>query len=143
MEKKICTKCNEELEIILFNFKNKNKNIRRSDCKECFKKLTREHYKNNKEYYLNRQKSQKIRNKNFILEYLKQSKCVDCGMDDWRILEFDHVRGVKKDCISAMIGSKTSIYNIKLEIDKCEVRCPNCHRLITFIRENNYRISSD
>ncbi len=50
--------------------------------------------------------------------------CVDCGCDDQRILEFDHVRGVK--VASPFSGTLT---RAKIEIEKCEVRCPNCHRL--------------
>jgi hypothetical protein len=44
------------------------------------------------------------------------------------VLEFDHVRGVKVRNISEMVRGKFSWRRILEEIEKCEVRCANCHR---------------
>lgn len=35
MDTKICTKCGKELPIVDFNWRNKEKGIRRSECKYC------------------------------------------------------------------------------------------------------------
>lgn len=59
---------------------------------------------------------------------MKSNPCVDCGENDILVLEFDHVRGEKKFNISTRIATSTRWETIKSEIDKCEVRCANCHR---------------
>jgi hypothetical protein len=70
------------------------------------------------------------RNREFILQYRKaNSVCTDCGNDDYRVIEFDHVRGVKKHTISKMAVDTYSIETIKKEIDKCDMRCANCHKI--------------
>ena len=56
--------------------------------------------------------------------------CVDCGYrDDPRALQFDHVRGVKMKSVSAMITC--SLEHLIAEIEKCEIRCSNCHLIKT------------
>ena len=77
------------------------------------------------------------RNRNFITEYLKLRHCVDCGFSDMRALDFDHVRGTKTKSISVMVNGCYTIDAIQAEIAKCEVRCANCHRIITVIRRQN------
>lgn len=74
--------------------------------------------------------AKKIR-KDYVVEYLKSHPCVDCGEDDIRVLEFDHVYGEKYMNISQMVGRKYSISAIQEEIDKCEIRCANHHRIVT------------
>ena len=55
--------------------------------------------------------------------------CLDCGEKDQRVLDFDHVRGIKAFTISDHLDlSPARLY---AEIDKCEVRCANCHRRVT------------
>jgi hypothetical protein len=44
-------------------------------------------------------------------------------------LEFDHVRGEKVDKISSIINRGWDA--LLTEIDKCEVRCANCHAVAT------------
>ena len=55
--------------------------------------------------------------------------CVDCGEDNILILEFDHVRGKKTFGVCVMGNRIFTIETIQKEIDKCEVRCANCHRI--------------
>lgn len=77
----------------------------------------------------------KFRNRVFVDEYLKNHPCVDCGEADPLVLDFDHVFGVKLKSISAMISAGTKLFTLKEEIMKCQVRCANCHRRITRLRE--------
>lgn len=74
----------------------------------------------------------KIKTKEYIKQYLLEHPCVDCGVSDTEILEFDHVRGVKEHAISTM--KKHKVWKIQQEIEKCEVRCCNCHRKVTLQR---------
>ena len=79
-----------------------------------------------------------------ILKDYFSKGCVDCGERDVRVLEFDHVRGVKKrfksrrnEGVSYLVRCGYLWKTIKKEIDKCEVRCCNCHKLRTF-KQFNY-----
>jgi len=66
-------------------------------------------------------------NQRHLYEYLKVHACVDCGEQDPLVLEFDHVRGRKKGNIAQM--AHTHVWETVLqEIEKCDVRCANCHR---------------
>lgn len=67
-----------------------------------------------------------------IIQAIKvQSGCVDCGNKDYRVLDFDHVRGTKLFSLHSAHRALKSIY---AEIEKCEVRCANCHRIQTYER---------
>ena len=81
-----------------------------------------------------RYKLMKKRNREYVDDYLKKHPCIDCGNDNIIMLEFDHVRGIKEHNIATMVENRSSIATIQAEIDKCEVRCANCHRLITHNR---------
>ena len=61
-------------------------------------------------------------------DYLRANPCVDCGERDIVVLEFDHVRGEKKYNLSQMTSGAFGVATIQAEIEKCEVRCANCHR---------------
>jgi hypothetical protein len=63
----------------------------------------------------------------------EDSGCVDCGIKNHIILDFDHLRD-KKYNISRMIHDGFSWKAIKKEIEKCEVVCSNCHRIRTYNR---------
>jgi hypothetical protein len=55
--------------------------------------------------------------------------CIDCGYKKHHAaLHFDHVRGEKK----LNVCFAKSITQAKAEIEKCEVRCANCHAVKTF-----------
>jgi len=58
------------------------------------------------------------------IQYLG-AECVDCGETDRALLEFDHVRGTKSDNVASMM--LMSWDRIKIELDKCELRCLDCH----------------
>jgi hypothetical protein len=73
-----------------------------------------------------------------IYEYLLTHPCVDCGENDPVVLEFDHVTGEKKYNIADVIRSGRTWQAITKEIEKCEVRCANCHRRATARRKGNW-----
>lgn len=110
-----------------------NKNIQKSDglqtiCRLCSNKRSASHYKNNKSSYRESQNRSRQTLKQFIWEYLLQHPCIDCGELDPVVLEFDHIKDVKTKNISELMHAGVSLENLKLEIDKCVVRCANCHR---------------
>jgi hypothetical protein len=77
----------------------------------------------------------------FIQNYLSTHPCVDCGITDSRVLEFDHVKGHKDNSISKMTKQGCAISTIETEIAKCEVRCANCHRIKTIIESGSSRMN--
>jgi hypothetical protein len=102
---------------------------------------SKRHYEANKKKikkrsYL-RNKSQRRKAKEYIDAIKSISKCIDCGETNPLVLDFDHVRGKKIMCISNMVRNSYSIETIKKEIDKCEIRCANCHRVVTHTRKKN------
>ena len=71
------------------------------------------------------------------------SGCVDCGYKEHAVaLQFDHIGDDKKMNVSDMIRSDYSWVTILQEIDKCEVRCANCHAVMTCQKHlRNHRIN--
>jgi 5-methylcytosine-specific restriction endonuclease McrA len=63
----------------------------------------------------------------FIAEYLSRHPCVDCGETDPIVLDFDHV-GEKSFGIGSAVQRLIPLERVKAEIEKCEIRCANCHR---------------
>ncbi len=87
---------------------------------------------------LNEKKTtQEIRRK--IKEFFSSHPCIDCGETDWVVLEFDHCKGDKKQAVASMIHRGYSWKAISEEINKCEVRCANCHRRKTARERGHYR----
>ena len=74
----------------------------------------------------------------FVIEYLSVNPCVDCGESNPIVLDFDHVRGDKTDSVSRMVMVGFSIKKISEEINKCDVRCANCHRIVTAKRNKQH-----
>lgn len=72
-----------------------------------------------------------------LAAYLAEHPCVDCGMSDVRVLDFDHRDPTtKRLCIAQMLTGGWTWQAILDEIDKCDVRCANCHRVRTATVEN-------
>jgi L-lysine 2,3-aminomutase len=53
---------------------------------------------------------------------------LDCGEADPVVLEFDHVTGVKEAAVAELVQRAVSLARLIAEVEKCEVRCANCHR---------------
>jgi hypothetical protein len=66
----------------------------------------------------------------FVWNYLRTHPCVDCGEGNPIVLEFDHVRGKKRFNISQ--GKQKCWEDLLAEVEKCDIRCANCHKLKTW-----------
>jgi hypothetical protein len=76
-----------------------------------------------------RNRARKARATAFIDEYLKTHPCVDCGESHPATLEFDHRDPSKKRyAIGSGRGSGILPKSLMKEMEKCDVRCANCHR---------------
>ena len=71
-----------------------------------------------------------------LAEIKEASGCLDCGIKNHILLDFDHIKN-KKYNVSRMIHDGFSWKAIKKEIEKCEVVCANCHRIRTHNRLTN------
>lgn len=82
------------------------------------------------------------RNRQHVIAVLTVRPCEDCGMDDLRVLDFDHRPDEEKLTeVSKMIRQGHSIAAIDAEIAKCDVVCANCHRIRTAGRDGRWRKS--
>lgn len=116
--------------------------MRHTTCRQCQSGFKRNFYNNNRQAYLRtsaRQKAEAIqRNRMLIREYLAAHPCVDCGEADVVVLEFDHLRAKDKS-IGQLVIDGVSWQKIEREIEKCEVRCANCHRKKTARQRGWYK----
>lgn len=132
VESKRCICCERELPVTEFRSKNKITGKRHGKCSDCLRAYYRDYYKKNgsawETKYVPRMRERIRELKDFIREYLQGHPCVDCGEDDIRVLEFDHVRGRKFQAVTKMTHSGYGVEKLAKEIEKCEVRCCNCHR---------------
>ena len=146
-EEKICTLCQLIKNIDDFDFKSKKKSIRHSACKDCRKSYNKQHYKDNKNLYLEKAKQNnkvyKKRNYDFLIEFKKDKPCMDCGqLFPHYVMDFDHLPSeVKKDNIAKIKNSSLSVSILQKEIEKCELICSNCHRIRTWNRYHNIAVS--
>ncbi len=62
-----------------------------------------------------------------LRQVLQEGRCVDCGIDDLLILEFDHV-GAKRGNVVELARRGCSLTVLEAELARCEIRCANCHR---------------
>lgn len=114
---------------------------REGRCSDCKRQYDRDYYAKHKSELavpksVNRKRSTE-RNQAFILDHLRSRACIDCGECDPVVLEFDHVRGTKVKNLSDMVLGGWSLGTIQNEIEKCDIRCANCHRRITHARRSN------
>lgn len=67
-----------------------------------------------------------------IVDDWKRQGCVDCGYEDIRAIDPDHVEvGSKDGNVSRMVQLCASAARIQAELNKCLPRCARCHRLRT------------
>jgi hypothetical protein len=125
---KVCSKCKTEKSLLEFNKQNDKPSGYQSHCRECSNKRSAAHYKNNKSSYRDSLKKSRKILRQFVWDYLKEHPCVDCFESDPIVLEFDHIIGTKTRNVGDMAHAGVSLDNLKLEMEKCVVRCANCHR---------------
>lgn len=141
---KICGTCKEPKFEEDFN-KNKSKSDGlNSVCRECSNKRSKKYYSENNEHHKRvvREKNVKnlLINRQKIFDYYKEHPCIDCGETDPIVLEFDHRDDVdKSNNISTLVGSGFGWKRIVEEIEKCDVRCANCHRRRTATQQGWYK----
>lgn len=145
---KKCWKCKAIKPASYFHANNSRKDKLQTMCKACQTARNRCSYKRNKKRDIKRN----IINKRGrgLLSYIKvitqylNVPCADCDtIYHPSSMVFDHVsmdeklRIVKTEGVNYLVREGYSWERIKNEINKCEVRCQNCHSLKT-AKEFNY-----
>ena len=129
---RLCAKCHIEKPLSNYAYKNKSKGWLLSYCMECNRMYQRWHYQKYHDDYRvkrsDRRKKVRKENRQKLLEYFCLHPCIDCGEKDYQVLEFDHVRGEKRDNVATMFSGAMAWETMLIEISKCEVRCANCHK---------------
>jgi 5-methylcytosine-specific restriction endonuclease McrA len=101
-------------------------------------------YLANRDVHLERTRERHARKRDairaLIFEYLNDHPCVDCGETEPIVLDFDHV-GEKSFNIARATTNLVPLERLRNEIEKCVVRCANCHRRKTH-RTLGYRSRS-
>lgn len=130
---KICRTCQVDQPLSNFYAAKTNKDGLQNDCKSCWSLKSKSKYEKDeawREHKKNHTKAKRLERLNYVWDHLKEHPCIDCGERDIRVLDFDHVRGEKTMGVTRAV--QQSLKLVKQEIDKCEVRCANCHRIKTY-----------
>jgi len=126
-----------------FNKKKSNKDGLQTECRECNKEKSKTYYSENR---VKMSKQSNAAREIRLLElrkkfynFLKNSSCVDCGEKRPETFDFDHKdSSTKTRPVSEMIHGCYTWERVLEEIDKCDVRCANCHRVKTAKEQNWY-----
>jgi hypothetical protein len=143
MKRKRCTLCKRRKILRQFNRNHTRKDGLQSHCRGCGRKHANKYYSKNKAtmipMILAKRKERIRENQEKLFNYLSVHPCVGCGESDVIVLDFDHVRGIKRDHVTTLLTKGNSWETILTEIAKCKVRCANCHRRKTAKELKHYR----
>lgn len=121
MNTKVCTKCGKELLIEEFNWRDKSKGTRRSECKYCQSNYMKQKYQEKKRA---------------IQEMKAEASCAKCGDTRGYVLDYHHTDpSQKENTIARMTSNKYTLDKIYQEIEKCICLCANCHREFHHLEE--------
>lgn len=131
----------QKLQLKIHQFNNNNEYVK--ICKRCLYKYPTSDFKTDlrkivgvlcstcREYMF--QRNDKIAN-HYLNIKMESGPCIDCGNDDIRVLEFDHV---DRDTKRFNVSNCGSIKKLEEEMKKCVLRCGICHRKRTKIQCNH------
>src|SRR5579875_2419722 len=138
---KFCPKCLQDKPTSAFGKAKDRRDGLQPYCRDCRRSIDKAFYDKTPERRENIRGSRAAARsaaQAYVLAYLAEHPCSDCGEDDIVVLDFDHVRGTKRMAVAEMVRRGFAIATIQLEIDKCEVRCANCHRRVTAKRHGGW-----
>ena len=131
LTKRCCT-CKRLLPVSEFNRRTRASDGLQSRCRACCRAWYLANRDSHRAATNGRSKAIREELSRKLLDYLKAHPCVDCGMNDLRCLEFDHrERSEKRYNVTKMVDLRKTWSEIMAEIEKCDVRCSNCHRIRT------------
>ena len=129
-----CAACGQDKSPADFSFSDQARRLLNAYCRACHAAYRHRHYLANKPDYIRRAiaqvQAQRAQNRREVLSYLSTHPCVDCGIADAVVLEFDH-RDPKQKVAHVGVLMNRRWARVRAEIAKCDVRCANCHRIRT------------
>jgi hypothetical protein len=125
-----CGRCSQNKPVADFAWRRKAKGQRDNYCRLCRAAYKQEHYAANRQRYIdNAQQRRQLMVEErtaFLVAFLREHPCVDCGEGDPLVLEFDHL-GDKEFGIAKGLRDR-NWQSVLDEMAKCDVVCANCHR---------------
>jgi hypothetical protein len=137
---RVCRVCGEVKSLAEFPFRSLKQQTRQWICLACQREYTNSWYAHNRNQQIANAAKNNTRRRKETRARVSAFRiaCVDCGETNPLLLDFDHLRD-KRDEISSLVQRGLSWDTIKAEIDKCEVRCANCHVRKTARELGSYR----
>ena len=138
---KKCYKCKKNVPVTDFNKNKARKDSLQTECITCQRQTSKQYYSSNKKrcievISINKRRRALENYIEIITKYLNVP-CTDCKMVYHPAsMVFDHKVGSVKNIyrnqgVNYLIRDGYSKKSVKEEIDKCDVRCQNCHYLKT------------
>lgn len=125
-----CPSCQQEKDISNYGKNNSYKDGYQVYCDSCLKKKRTEYYNKNKQKLINKSinyyNKRKKLTQDWIIKYLSEHSCEDCGESDIVVLQFDHPEGEKLFSLGDNLG-RCSLQKYITEASRCSVVCANCH----------------
>lgn len=136
---KRCGTCGMSKPVTDFNRKSSRTDGLQEVCRDCNRESSRRYYARRREHHIAvvraRTDAQRAISLSFIAQYLLAHPCTDCGVGDLRVLYFDHRPDApKRDAVMQLVRNGFSLRTIAKEIRNCDVRCRNCHAIVTYER---------
>lgn len=147
MHIKKCSKCFKNLSLTDFYFRKRGPRAGKyyEKCKDCMKIRGRNYYHLNHDRQLKlaliRRHRAYVEKREFIVK-TKDKPCADCRKRyPFYVMDFDHRDyHIKTKEVSYMFTRNWSLDKIKIEADKCDIVCANCHRIRTYQRLHNKNV---
>lgn len=106
-----CTRCKQTKDAAAFPPRHKGGIELQTWCRGCFAGVNATYYLSHRDAELQRLRqmveTNRAENRRHVMGYLASHACVDCGLTDPIVLEFDHLRDKKAD-VSVLLSSGVS-----------------------------------
>lgn len=110
------------------------------DNREKMREHRKKWYDNNKESEREkakvRQKQRRIDFNKWYYEYKSSLSCIECGFSHPAALDFHHRDKSDKEFNPSKMRDYTNKERFLKEIEKCDVLCANCHRILHYNETN-------
>lgn len=111
-----------------------------SKNRERMRELRKKWYDNNRDSEREKAKvRQKKRREDFnkwYYEYKSTLSCIKCGFSHPAAIDFHHRERSEKEFDPSMMRNFTNKKRFLKEIEKCDVLCSNCHRILHYNEVN-------
>ena len=132
-----CTKCQKEKIETDFHLKTNHSRGRQFQCKDCRIAYGRQWYKTNRTKLCQSATDRKIAMRHWFAELKSKLQCIQCGFDHPAALVFHHRDPSQKNGNISVVVFSWEKKRILKEIEKCDVLCANCRRVLHFKLRNS------